>query len=241
MAILPSGTTTIGQFLNRHELEEEVRLQAPALGVAVTLVVLHLCQRVGHLSTEIPLVGYNILILIEATLIIIGRQQRSHGQQVADAVTIDTANGYTFLVSRRESNVLTHFQDVATLFLDKGIVGVQTNGIAIELRIGRITDSTRLMILTKSKREARYIATTRNVDRRIMHRCIVDGGLFEPVGTIPGTIHYLGILLRNQFLPVVGSHALNLVGLVVDFHILLCVQGRYVVGVRVLPTHITIK
>ena len=150
MAIQPTGTGTIGKILDGRELEEEVALQAPALGIAVALVVLHLSQRVGHLGTEIPAIGHNILVLVEAAILVIGRQQRTHGQQVTDAVTIDTTYAYTFLISSREGDVLAKLEHVATFLADERVIGVKANGIAIVLRIGRIADGTRLVILTET-------------------------------------------------------------------------------------------
>ena len=74
-----------------------------------------------------------------------------------------------------------------------------------------------------------------------MHGRIVDGSLLQPVGAIPSAIHNLCILLGNQLGPVVGTHTLYLVGLIVNLHILLGIQRSNTIGVRILPSHITIE
>ena len=74
-----------------------------------------------------------------------------------------------------------------------------------------------------------------------MHRRIVDGGFFEPVGTVPASILNQSILLGDVILPNVWLNALNLAGLVDNLHILGGVQRSNTVGVYILPAQIAVE
>ena len=69
----------------------------------------------------------------------------------------------------------------------------------------------------------------------------MDRGLFQPVGTVPGTGLNLRVLLGNEGRPVILGSALGVIGQVVDFHVLLGVQRSDAVGVRVLPAIVTVE
>ena len=241
VAVKPSCTGTPGETLDGCKLQEEVRLQAPALVVAHAIIILHRCQRIGCFVKEVPFVGQDILILVVFSLIVIERQQRGHSQKRPDAVAIDTSHRDATLVGRREGHVLTYLQHVAALAPDQRIVGVQTNGIAVELRIGRCTQCTRLVVLGETEGKARKVTATRNRDGCIVHRRIVDRGFFEPVGTVPASILNQSILLGDVILPNVWLNALNLAGLVDNLHILGGVQRGNTVGVYILPTQIAVE
>ena len=69
----------------------------------------------------------------------------------------------------------------------------------------------------------------------------MDRGLLEPVGSVPGTGLDLRVLLGDEGRPVVLGCALDLVGQVVDLHVLLGVQRGDTVGVRVLPAVVSVE
>ena len=74
-----------------------------------------------------------------------------------------------------------------------------------------------------------------------MHGRIVHGGLLEPVGTVPGSVHDTFVLFWDQCGPVVGGNTCNLVGLIIDLHILFGIQRCNTIGIRVLPSHIAVE
>ena len=74
-----------------------------------------------------------------------------------------------------------------------------------------------------------------------MHRRIVDGSFLEPVGTVPGAIHDQRILLGDLLSKIIRFYTLDLFRLVDNLHILLGIQRGNIIGIRILPSHITIE
>ena len=239
--VLPARAGTEGQALDGSELQEEVRLQAITLVVAVLAGVVDLCERVGHFGAEIPFVSQDIPIIIPAAFVVVHRKERSHRQERTHVVVVDTADGEAVPVVEGERYVLTELQDVAAVLLDEGEIRVHPEGLAVELRIGRITEGTGLGEVGETDGKAGDISAAQDVDGLVVNRSVVDRGLFQPVGTVPGTGLNLRVLLGNEGRPVILGSALGVIGQVVDFHVLLGVQRSDAVGVRVLPAIVTVE
>ena len=235
VVVLPARAGTEGQALDGGELQEEVGLEPVAFVVAVLAGVIDLRQRVRHLGAEVPLVGHDVLVLVPAAFVIVGREERAHRQERTDVVVVDAADGQAVAVADGEGDVLTELQDVAAALADQGEVRIHPEGLPVELRRGRIADGTGLGEVRETDGETGDVAAAEDVDGLVVDRGVVDRGLLEPVGTVPGTVLDLCVLLGDEFRPVILGGTLDVVGLVVDFHVLLGIQRRDPVGVRILP------
>ena len=127
------------------------------------------------------------------------------------------------------------------MLLDQGIVRIHPESVAVVLRGGRIADGTRLAEVGEADGEARDVAAADDVHGLVVDRGVVDGGLLQPVGAVPGTGLNLGVLLGDEGGPVVLGRALDVIRLVVDLHVLLGIQRGDPVGVRVLPAVIGVE
>ena len=241
VVVQPAEAGAEGETLDGSELQEEVGLQAITLVVAVVARVVELSERVGHFGAEVPVVSDDVLVLIPAAIVVAGREERGHREERTDVVVVDAADLDALLVRGREGHVLTELEDVAVVLADQGIVGIQTEGVAVVLRGGRITERTGLVEFAETDREAGNVAAAQDVEGGVADRSVVDRGLLEPVGAVPGTGLDAGVLLGDQVGPVVRGLVGGLVGQVVDLHVLLGVQRSDTVGVRVLPAVVAVE
>ena len=224
------------EVLDRLQLGEDAGLQGVAGALLETaggvVVIRERVRGTGAAGIEVPALGRACFLVVEsgnvALLVIgVGGQERSRAQDVVHGVPVDVhVVGDTAVGAVVEVQRLADAENIELVVLDHDVVGVHTEGVALELGVDRIdlvvADDTVLSGVGQTDGVLVVRRAAGHVDRMVGRHGTLVIGFFHPVGALPGAALDLLVQVgRQDARPVGQGDTFVLVHQVEGLHILL--------------------